>query len=87
MSLLHGDHTAKSTGPLWLTVATTGSHEIGNPCTTLAKGRAYDLYSSRTITFGGIDMWSGCVDDLEECDYKAKVVVDEVESWLRLYPI
>jgi len=28
-----------------------------------------------------IDVWSGCIDHLEECDYKTKAVVDEVESW------
>jgi len=29
-------------------------------------------------------MRSGCADDLEECDHKPNVVVDEAESWRRL---
>jgi len=33
-----------------------------------------------------IDMWSGCDDYLEECDYESKVVTDEVESWQCLDP-
>jgi len=28
-----------------------------------------------------IDMRSGDADDLEGCDHKTKVVIDEVESW------
>jgi len=31
-------------------------------------------------------MWSGDVDDLEECDHETNVVVDEAESWQRLDP-
>jgi len=33
-----------------------------------------------------IDMWSGCVDHLEECDYESKVVIDEVKRWRFLDP-
>ena len=47
MNLLHGDQAAKRGRTSWYTVATTGSHEVGNPCTTLAKGRAYRLYTSQ----------------------------------------
>jgi len=34
-----------------------------------------------------IDMRCRCVDHLEECDHKSKVVADEVESWWRLDPV
>jgi hypothetical protein len=47
MNLLHGDHATSLMIPLRVAV-TTGSHEVCNPCTTLAKGRAYCLYSPRT---------------------------------------
>ena len=49
MVLLHGDHVAvqrKSGIPL---TATLGSHELGSPCTILARGQAYDLYNSWMI--------------------------------------
>ena len=53
MNLLHGDHaTVWQVSSLCL-VATIGSHDIGNPRTTLAKGRVYCLYISRTIDVGG----------------------------------
>ena len=52
MSLLHGDHATSLRRPLSY-AATIGSHEIGNPCTTLATGLVYCLYSSRTIDFRG----------------------------------
>ena len=51
-NLLHGDQAAKRERSSWYTVATTGSHEIGSPWTTLAKGHPYRLYTSRTI-----DLW------------------------------
>ena len=53
MNLLHGDHTATSTTAWGPEAEITGSHETGNPCTTLAKGRAYGLHSSRTIEVRG----------------------------------
>ena len=53
MNLLHGDHVADVQPPLQYEVARTGSHEIDNPRTTLAKGHAYWLYSSRTIDVRG----------------------------------
>ena len=57
MNLLHGDHVADVQKPLQYEVARTGSHEIDNPCTTLTKGDAHWLYSSRTIEVRG-DMGS-----------------------------
>jgi len=53
MNLLHGDHAALQTESLRLRVATVGSHEIGNPRTTLARGWAYSLYSLCTIDVRG----------------------------------
>ena len=53
MNLLHDDHATFLTHPLYFTVATIGSHEIGNICTTLAKGRTYGSYSLRTIESWG----------------------------------
>ena len=52
MKLLHGDQKAPKHELRWYTVATINSHEIGNPRTTLAKGRVYCSYSSRTT-----DVW------------------------------
>ena len=53
MNLLHGDHVGDVQKPSQYEVARNGSHEIDNPCTTLAKGHAYWLYSSRTIDVCG----------------------------------
>ena len=49
MNLLHGDHAAVQTEEEGFLATMIGSHEIGSPCTILVKGRACDLYSSRTI--------------------------------------
>jgi len=49
MSLLHGDHVAVQTEEGVFLATMVGSHEIGSPWTTLIKGRACDLCSSRTI--------------------------------------
>ena len=49
MNLLHGDHAAAATESPLFTVVTICSHEIGTPCTILARGRAYGMYSLRTI--------------------------------------
>ena len=53
MNLLHADHVA-----IWILkgcamVEVYWSHDSGKPCTTRTKGRAYDLYSFRTIDVFG----------------------------------
>ena len=54
MNLLHGDQIASYGGAVSLCkVAAVGSHEDGSPRTTLARGRAYCLYSSRMIEVWG----------------------------------
>ena len=53
MNLLHGDHAAILAKFSCFAVARVGSHEIGNPVTTLARGRAYGLYSLCTIDVRG----------------------------------
>ena len=53
MNLLHGDHAAVLAKLLCFAVAKIGSHEIGNPRTTLARGRTYGLYSLCTIDSWG----------------------------------
>ena len=53
MNLLHGDHATARTLLSQYMVATVGSHEVGSPQTTFAKGRAYCLYRSRTIDVRG----------------------------------
>ena len=53
MNLLHGDHVAPLAPPLSATTVMVGSHEIGSPYTTLARGRAYGLCSLRTIDVRG----------------------------------
>jgi len=53
MSLLHGDHAAVQTEEGGFLATMVGSHEIGSPWTTLIKGWAYGLYSSRTIDVFG----------------------------------
>jgi hypothetical protein len=50
---LHGDHALCPIKGLLCILATVGSHEVANPCTTLAKGLAYGLYSLCTIDIGG----------------------------------
>ena len=49
INLLHGDHAYCVYECLVDAVATTGSHETGSPCITLAKGWAYCWYSPHTI--------------------------------------
>lgn len=53
MNPLHGDHAAAKTAARGFGAETIDSHETGNPCTTLVKGRAYYLYSLRTIEVFG----------------------------------
>ena len=67
MNLLHGDHTAVSTGLGNFTVAILESHEVGSPCTILAKGRACCSYSFRTIDVlgeSGRAEWKICGEDV-----------------------
>ena len=55
MNLLHGDHAHTPWERTPDKVATTGSHEIGTPCTILneGEGRAYFQYTLRTTEFLG----------------------------------
>ena len=53
MNLLHGDHSAAVMGAWDFGAETIGSHETGNPCTTLTKGCAYGLYSLHTAEVWG----------------------------------
>ena len=52
-TLLHGDQIASCGVISPYTVVAVGSHEDGSPRTTLARGRMYCLYSSRTIEVWG----------------------------------
>ena len=49
----HGDHTAEIIGKVYVAAVVFGSHDIGAPCTTLAKEWACDSYSFRMIDFFG----------------------------------
>jgi hypothetical protein len=52
MNLLHGDHTAAPREEEAFSVVMHG-YEVGSPCAILAKGRARDMYSSRTSDVRG----------------------------------
>ena len=52
-NLLHGDHADAETYRGVCMLAAVGSHEVGKPCTTLARGRVYCSYSRRTIDVRG----------------------------------
>ena len=53
MNLLHGDHAIHRIELEHFMVAMLGSHDVGTPHTTLAKGWAYRSYNLRMIDVRG----------------------------------